>query len=89
MNNLKHASLFLVVLILSMLCAVAPSFGEGLNVQGDNPHRDNPRKRITDEQKRAAWEARKKKMEEIRRIRETERKRTVPFVSVTSATNSH
>ncbi|GAB4304735.1 MAG: hypothetical protein Fur0034_21770 [Desulfuromonadia bacterium] len=87
MNNMKHASLFLVVLILSMLCGVAPSIGEGLNVQGDNPHRDNPRKRITDDQKRAAWEARKKKMEEIRRIREAERKRTVPFVSVTSASN--
>ena len=38
---------------------------ESLNPEGINPHQAAPRKRITQEQKKAAWEARKKKKAEI------------------------
>jgi hypothetical protein len=41
------------------------SFGESLNPEGVNPHQSSPRKKITQEQKNAAAEAKKKKKAEI------------------------
>ena len=40
-------------------------FAESLNPEGVNPHAAAPRKRISEAQKKAAWEAKKKKKAEI------------------------
>jgi hypothetical protein len=50
-------------LFLSLTAGAA--FSENLNPEGVNPHVDAPRKRISQEQKKAAAEARKKKKAEI------------------------
>lgn len=56
------------------------SLAETLNPEGVNPHAAAPRKRITEEQKKAAWEAKKKKKAEIE-ARKAARKAggTIPY----------
>ena len=51
--------------LIALLLIGGPSFAETLNPEGVNPHAEAPRKRITDAQRKAAWEAKKKKKAEI------------------------
>lgn len=52
-------------LIALLVFGAGLSCAETLNPEGVNPHAVAPRKRITDEQKKAAWEAKKRKKAEI------------------------
>lgn len=62
---MKNVSLF-VTLIIFTLTLISPSYSisETLNPEGINPHAVNSKKKITEEQKKAAWEAKKKKESE-------------------------
>lgn len=64
--NIPRMKVFGIALLATLFISGAVlASAETLNPEGVNPHQVAPRKRITQEQKKAAWEARKKKKAEI------------------------
>jgi len=64
--NIRRMKIYAVTLLATLFaCAVVQASAESLNPEGVNPHQVAPRKKITQEQKNAAWEAKKKKKAEI------------------------
>lgn len=65
MNILRLKIMGVTLLAATFALGTTLTAAESLNPEGVNPHQVAPRKKITPEQKQAAWEARKKKKAEI------------------------